>query len=687
MASKLHAIGKQVSALLPTRLRREVKRALDRRAVRTRHHAARRQLVREAVQLSDACLSTMATRVEWERRRPDVRHALLDMLGLDPLPEKTPFRARIAGSWERPAYRAEKLVFESLPGLYVTGTFYLPKARSGPVPCVVYLNGHWASLDGAKTGFQDRYLWYPAHGFALLVLDPIGYGEIPGIHPGTNRLDRWEWISLGYTPAGVEVWNAMRALDWLATRPEVDLSRIGATGISGGGVMTQLWAALDERVGVAAPSCSTYTTGSQAAAGLVPQQCDCTYYPNVFGVDFPEVLALIAPRPLLVLGGRQDAIFPPEGFREAVRRASRIYGLYGEADGPGPRIRLLESGEGHADPPHFRHATRQWMCRWLRGADVPAAEAEETGPAPEAPGVLRCTDEIPLGALNDRIHDVWIPRPGQAVPATREEWELRREVILRGLRSTVFGWFPQGDIPFRTRAFAASGGYAGEMAGFREFQFDSETGVPVKVCLLTPRDRSGPLPLIVWVRGPGEPVIFPDLDEFFPVLRTHALAIVTPRFAEVPLSRHEYADLERTAMLTGRSIAALRTWDVLRTVAWAVRDRGIEPSGISVYGRGDAGVAGLYAALFDSSIDHVVLRDPPASHVDGAALPMVLRLTDLDEAAGALAPRRLTLLSRRRDGFERTRSLYGLQGAPGAFRHAASLADAVLGSGEGNFPC
>lgn len=664
---------------LPSWLKAAMKRGVDEQALRARHRAACRQLVRAAAGISDGCLKDIRTVEDWRRRRPDTRRQLQSMLGLDPLPERTPLHMRVAGVVERAGYAIEKIVFESMPGLFVTANFYLPRKPAAPVPCVVYLNGHWPSLDGAKIGFQDRYLWYPANGFALLVVDPMGFGEIPGVHPGMNRLGMWHWLSLGYTPAGVEVWNAMRALDWLETRPEIDAARLGVTGISGGGVMTQYLAALDERVAVAAPSCSTYTLGTQAARDLVPQQCDCTFYPNVFRVDFPEVLSLIAPRPLLILGGRKDPVFPPAGFREAFRQAKRVYDLYDEPPGSDPRIRLVESGQGHTDPPHFLRETHEWMCRWLRDPSSSRPGGECAGLPPEPPEILRCTEKIPPAALNDRIHDIWIRRPALAVPATPESWASRKDVLLGVLRTRVFGWFPRSEIPFKTRRFAFSGGYAGECADFGEFEFDSEPGVPLRACLLKPRRQSGPVPLIVWIRGPAEHVLFPDLDEYFPVLRTYALAIVTPRFAERPLSGYEQARIERTAALTGRSMAALQVWDALRAVSWATREHGIDPSGVAVYGRGHAGIVGLYAALFDPAIGHVVLRDPPRSHLDGPALPTILRDTDIEEVAGMLAPGRLTLLSNRPDGFELTRSIYDLVGSGKAFRRASSLADALLG--------
>jgi len=112
--------------------------------------------------------------------------------------------------------------------------------------------------------------------------------------------------------ADTKVWNAIRALDYLETRPEADMKRIGLTGISGGGAMTWYTAAVDERISVAAPVCSTFTFGSQAEHWLARGQCDCIYYHNTYAWDFPTVGALIAPRPLLLLHSANDSVTPTE---------------------------------------------------------------------------------------------------------------------------------------------------------------------------------------------------------------------------------------------------------------------------------------------------------------------------------------------------------------------------------------
>ena len=230
-----------------------------------RHEQATNYLKRAALQISARSLTNIESPSDWIRERPILRRQLLEMLGLDPLPDRTPLRPKITGRLDRPNFTVEKLVFQSLPGLYVTGNLYLPKISPKPFPTILYLCGHAPHPLGAKFNYQDRAAWFARNGFACLILDTLEFGEVAGIHHGLHDLNMWNWLSLGYTPAGVEVWNAIRALDYLESRPEIDSTRLGLTGISGGGAITWYTAAVDERVAAAAPVCSTFTFGSQAA--------------------------------------------------------------------------------------------------------------------------------------------------------------------------------------------------------------------------------------------------------------------------------------------------------------------------------------------------------------------------------------------------------------------------------------
>jgi len=662
----------------PSSLQVFVKRQSEDRAVKRRQQMAQDTLKAVARHLSNQCLADIKTLQNWKEQRSETKQKLRWMLGLDLDRAYGPVEAESTGAVDAPAYRLEKWLLQTMPRLFVTANLYLPKKSTGPRPCILYQNGHWPSLDGAKTGYQDRYLWYPENGFALLVIDPMGFGEIPGIHPGTNRLNRWDWLSRGFTPAGVEVWNGMRVLDWLQSRPEIDPDRIGATGISGGGVMTQYLAALDERIKVAAPSCSTYTIGHQVNAGLVPKQCDCTFYPNIFGIDFPEVLALFAPRPLLILGGRKDPIFPPAGYRAAFERVRRVYRLHTEINGREERVRLVESSGGHTDSQHFLEQTRAWMAKWLK-ADVPRGKCRARHqPAALTPAEQRVINRAPTNAVNGHVDKLWFPETPQAIPADKASWERRRADLMQILRSRIFHWFPEQNIPFQTRQLHSSGGYAGEIADFRDYEINSEPALPVRVQLLIPHGISGMVPVILWIKGAKEHVTFPDIDMFFPLIRTYALAILTPRFADCLLTPYAYARIERSAALLGRSIAAMQVWDILRAIEWLKQQQDVTIDGLTVYGRDESGIISLYAGLINENVGHIILRDPPTSQRTGPILPTILRHTDIEEVAGMFAPRRLTILANDRVHMPNTRDLFQLSGAGEAFESAPDVASVLL---------
>ena len=197
-------------------------------------------------------------------------------------------------------------MFQSMPGLYVTGNLYLPKEITGRLPTVLYLCGHSPNPHGAKFDYQQHGIWFARNGYAALLIDTVEFGELSGIHHGLHDLGMWYWLSLGFTPAGPEVWNAIRALDYLETRKEVDPERIAVTGISGGGAITWYTAAVDERVKVAAPVCATWTVEQQIALDHVRGNCDCIFFHNTFQADLPTAGALIAPRPLKIINAIRD---------------------------------------------------------------------------------------------------------------------------------------------------------------------------------------------------------------------------------------------------------------------------------------------------------------------------------------------------------------------------------------------
>lgn len=676
-----------VKRCLPPRLLEGVKNLCDRRLERRILGSNFAGLDENARALSAACLSGIRDWEEWQRLRPLRRRQLLDMMGLDPLPARTPLNPTITGTLARARYTVEKVVFESLPGLLVTGNLYLPIGRAAPVPCILYLCGHQIHPLGAKTQYQDRFLWYPNHGFACLAVDSLLCGEVPGVHRGTHTLGRWDWLSLGYTPAGVEIWNAMRALDYLETRAEVDAERIGVTGTSGGGVMTWFLSALDERVKVAAPSASAYTIESQVRRRLVPRQCDCTFYPNVFQMDFPEVGALVAPRPVLILAGRRDRIFPPAGYRKLFRTLSRIYGLCPALAAGRPRVELAETNHGHAETQETLRRTREWMVRWLAPHGEAAACALPTPvPEHERPEELACLARVPPDAANFTVHRTFIQTHEAAAPRTADEWNVRRSILMEQLRTKVFGWFPESkEIPFQSRKSVGSGGHARRFARFSEWEIAAESADRMRVQLYEPHRAAEDAPLLAVVQRRNDSLVFPD-DELLPLLADHRVLIVVPRFGGWNPTLAERAEAERMAALCGRTLDALQVWDAMRAVRWALDERGFRPSVASIFGRGGAGIVALYAALFESRIGHVVLQSPPASHGAGPALLGVLRYTDIPEVAGLLAPRGLTFVGELPAAFSMARHVYRVAGAEAKCRSVGNLVAALRGVGGGTNP-
>jgi len=214
-------------------------------------------------------------------------------------------------------------------------------------------------------------------------------------------------------------------------------------------------------------------------------------------------------------------------------------------------------------------------------------------------------------------------------------------------------------------------------ADYKEVSFQSEHGVRIRAQLLTPKQSSSDRPLLIYVKRPGDSIYFMDTDELLPLLGRCPVLILSPRFTEQWLSASEYADVERTAVWVGRTIAAMQVWDILRAVRWAIDEEKMSAASISLYGKGEMGILALYAALFDDRVRQVILNDPPASHWQRPALLNVLRVTDIPEVAGALAPRRLVSLTKPPATFDFTQRIYRLERVSNQFTQSASLPEAL----------
>ena len=296
------------------------------------------------------------------------------------LPERTPLNPRVTGVIQRDGYRVEKVIFESQPNHHVSALLFLPDAGKyePPYPGVLVPCGH-SDNGKAYESYQTIGAFLALNGMAALVFDPIDQGErsqmlsqLPSL-AGTraHTMLGIGSILLGRNTALFEIWDGMRAIDYLQSRPEVDSRRIGCTGNSGGGTQTSYLMSLDERIIAAAPSC--YITGFERLLDTIgPQDAEQNIYGQLaFGMDHADYLMMRAPMPILICAATED-FFDITGVWNSFRYAKRLYTRMEFAE----RIELLENDAGHNYNRLQRQGVVRWMSRWLLNKDQPITEPE-----------------------------------------------------------------------------------------------------------------------------------------------------------------------------------------------------------------------------------------------------------------------------------------------------------------------
>ncbi|MFC6763804.1 alpha/beta hydrolase family protein [Natrinema soli] len=342
-----------------------------------------------------------------ERHVENVREAFLD--GLGGLPDdRTPLNARTTGTLERDGYSIEKVVFESLPAFHVTGNLYQP-AGEGPFPAVLFLCGHTAT-GKAAAGYQRACVELARNGFVALSIDPIGQGErIQSYDPETGDVDRLSVIEHTYlgqqcAVAGTNlaryfVWDMIRALDYLEGRSDVDDSRLGATGNSGGGMQTGFLMLVDDRLDAAVPCCFVTSREEYMKTGQAQDGEQIVYRAIERGLNYDDFVSSFAPKPVLV-GAAQSDFLCIEGSRKSVERARSVYELYDRPE----NVDLAVAERTHGLTPPLREAMINWFREHLRGVDP----TFETGDPPvEDEADLLCTDAGQVhGEYPDETHVV-----------------------------------------------------------------------------------------------------------------------------------------------------------------------------------------------------------------------------------------------------------------------------------------
>lgn len=623
---------------------------------------------RETKRLTARNAAFLENVTDWPAAQAEMRRQLFEMLGLQPLPARSDLKAEITGTIERDGVTVEKIVFQSKPGLYVTANFYRPVKQEGPLPTILYVCGHGGvKIDGVSYGnkatYQHHGNWFAKNGYTCLVLDTLQLGEIEGKHHGTHQLGRWWWNSRGYTPAGVEAWNCIRALDYLETRPEVDKTKFGVTGRSGGGAYTLWIAALDERIQVAAPVAGITSMQNHVPDGCIEGHCDCMFMVNTFRWDFPLVTALIAPRPLMILNTDKDNIFPLDGVVDVYQKTRKVY----EAMGAGDKIGFAIYEGPHKDTQPLRVPAFHWFERQFKGIEIGDEIADTRAPKPFQPTELKVLAEIPANERNTFIDEYFTKRvlENPVMPETATDWNAEKALLLSRLQSRTFrGWPNAGEDLNLTEDFRE----VKDGIAFSKWSFDSQTGVRLPLYLAQPAATPvGELDLVVlnalddeaWSSFlatygsafagafPGAALPEKDDEAYASEKGLHASQkwgmLYLPVRGVGPTAwtsdKTERIHIRRRFALLGQTLDTMRIWDIRRGVQ-AIRE--MEDGGKPKLWLQSTGVmAGnvLYASLFEKNIHRLDLHALPLSHQEGPELLNVLRFTDLPQIAALAAER------------------------------------------------
>lgn len=628
---------------------------------------AQRKSLREALQ--QECYTVIARREQayeqiktaedlqtWQQQR---RESFLRSLGT--FPERGPLNAQVTGTLEGDGYRIEKIIFESQPRHHVTANLYLPDSRP-PYPAVIIPCGH--NFDGkAAENHQRVSILFARNGIAALCYDPIGQGEryqtfgpdgqaltgadqvtrpksrqlemLPG-KPAFSSVEEHTLMGIGSILVGrntatYRIFDGMRCIDYLLSRPDIDAKKIGCTGVSGGGTLTAYLMALDERIVCAAPGCYL-TPFRMLLAGSGPQDAEQNIFGQLaYGMDQADYVLMRAPLPTCILAATRDGTFKIEGAWEIFREAKRAYA---RLDLP-ERVDLVETDTPHAFSTQLRVGAVRWMLRWLVGQEK--AIADEDFPLWEY-AQLQCTKEgqVMLMPGEQSVFDLNRAQ-AKRLKAQREEfWSKQSPDSLRQLVRKTANIRPLdalAPLQGKTVGTIARDGYRIE----KRLLQDNDR-LPLPALAFVPEKPSGEVYLYLHgegkaadasPRGPIEELVRRGHE----VLAVDLSGIGESALSSQPTTRRHWSqalfgpDGESfwLAYLLGKSLVGVRAEDALAAARYL--QTGPDGNGtkrkVHVIGIGRAGLPALHAAALEPALfDTVSLRQTTSSWADVVQAPL-----------------------------------------------------------------
>ena len=610
----------------------------------------------------EAEVAGIHTAAGWESRRDRVRQVVRETLG--PWPEKGPLNARTTGVIHREGFRVEKVAFESQPGFHVTAALYVPDGGDAVRPGILYIPGHNLAAFRAAT-YQNQCLNLVHKGFVVLAYDPIGQGErYQEVDPLTGKqlvdphdLPFYKFHSYpgsqcflsGVSIARYFVWDAIRGIDYLVSRPEVDPERIGVTGHSGGGNLTVYTGAVEDRIKVAVPSCWVTSQRRMLEINGVQDAENSVYHDLKNGIEHADWLLARAPKPTMLLTTSHDH-YPIQGARETAAILRRVYGLMGAPE----NFVHMEDDHDHGYTRRNSEASYAFLMKHL-GVSGDASErsyplftAEELQVTSSGQVVTEFKAET-VFSLNRRETAGLLK---QLADGRKRDDHLQRVLgqarALSGYRAPKLPW----DAVYR-------GGFRRDGYRLEKWALSGGPNAVIPFLFALP-DSGGPFPVVVYLHPGGKTAGSAPGGAIEGIVRKgYAVAapdVIGTGETQPAIGRqNDHNAPFYLGALIGSSVAGVQAEDVTAVVSWLQSDARVQPDRAGVLAAGAMGPAAIHAAAFNPEIRWLLLDGAVASYASvvmnqvyripsAAFVPGALTAYDLPDLLASLAPRKVLLM-------------------------------------------
>ncbi|MFC2076169.1 acetylxylan esterase [candidate division KSB1 bacterium] len=661
------------------------------------------RLTAEELEKRQESIEELGSPSDWSGRQRYVLERVRASVG--PFPPRTPLKTVITGVYHGDGYRVEKLIYESRPGLYVTANLYLPDPVTDPVPAFINPVGHWHQGKANET-YRHLGTILALRGYAAFIYDPIGQGErlqyynpdsgvsLVGGNIFPHNIVGKQCLLTDINLTNYFLWDGVRAIDYLETRPEIDASKIVCAGASGGGAQTQFLSPVDDRIKISIPVVSVgrgaSTEPSPFRGGLGDNEQNLFWSLN-HGIVKADWLGCLAPRPLFIIaasGDRGGTMAPGATFKE-------VRTLYNRFGADSLKVDEMIFYGQHGWPDEVVMATADWTDKWF--GRTPRAVRLPVNPPPRDSVLCTETGQVMASLGGETILSLTQKRARQIAPAPAKI--KNRKDIDRLVRETgnkiaeLTGYGEPGDNPRVVKV----GAVVRDGVEIEKIVYYPQPDIYVPALVFKPAGAKGRLPAVLYLPQGGGPMdgtaMTTTAEWNGPVtfetggkerraapggllrsLAQSGCVVMAVDYSGIGETLVRPTTWDRNSawfspgnfggdagacyqlLKMGKTLFGLRLGDAVAGLKVLEGMEDVDSKRIGVAGRSLGGLLALYTAAIRPEVKAALVERSLASYGDLIATPLyyyhfnvfipgVLGEYDLDQVAAMVAPRPLTFLN------------------------------------------